>query len=230
MFKELDVISLTAEVPPNHIWDVPSSSPLIEKRNPAEGLKVGDIGTIVYVQGNGEALEVEFLGPEGKTIGVATISPSQARLATEEDLTKRFIPEEAGSPALSLPEDRIRKPKSLSVREDNEKYNEQDIRVGALVQWTKRPKTYGVIEKIDESRIHVRWDDVNIPSQFAESEPPLTRVKLQGRTFQRLSTGEKASVETPLQSDKPAWVCFVEGGKTINVPEADLRPMCDEPD
>ncbi len=113
MFKELDVIALTAEVPPNHIWDVPSSSPLIEKRNPAEGLKVGDIGTIVYVQGNGEALEVEFLGPEGKTIGVATISPSQARLATEEDLTKRSLLKKAGSPALSRPHGRLRKRKPV---------------------------------------------------------------------------------------------------------------------
>ncbi|MDE2888304.1 MAG: DUF4926 domain-containing protein [Gemmatimonadota bacterium] len=126
MFKELDVIALTTEVPLNHIWDVPSSSPLIEKRNPGEGLKVGDIGTIVYVQGNGEALEVEFLGPEGNTIGVATISPSQARLATEEDLTNRSLGEPAGSPALTRPKDRTREPGSLSVQEDSENYNARD--------------------------------------------------------------------------------------------------------
>ena len=127
MFKELDVIALTTEVPLNHIWDVPSSSPLIEKRNPAEGLKVGDIGTIVYVQGNGEALEVEFLGPEGNTIGVATISPSQARLATEEDLNKRIVPREARGPGLSLPKDRTGKPRSLSVQENPENYNTRDM-------------------------------------------------------------------------------------------------------
>lgn len=127
MFKELDVIALTTEVPLNHIWDVPSNSPLIEKRNPGEGLKVGDIGTIVYVQGNGEALEVEFLGQEGNTIGVATISPSQARLATEEELTKRSLPEETGSAALSRPQGRIGKPGSLSVQEDPENYNTHDM-------------------------------------------------------------------------------------------------------
>ena len=127
MFKELDVIALTTEVPLNHIWDVPSSSPLIEKRNPAEGLKVGDIGTIVYVQGNGEALEVEFLGPEGNTIGVGTISPSQARLATEEDLNKRIVPREASGPGLSLPKDRTGKPRSLSVQENPENYNTRDM-------------------------------------------------------------------------------------------------------
>lgn len=126
MFKELDVIALTTEVPLNQVWDVPSSSPLIEKRNPGEGLKVGDIGTIVYVQGNGEALEVEFLGPEGNTIGVGTISPSQARLATEEDLNKRIVPSEAGGQELSLPRDKTRKPRSLSVQEDPENYNAQD--------------------------------------------------------------------------------------------------------
>ena len=127
MFKELDVIALTTEVPLNHIWDVPSNSPLIEKRNPAEGLKVGDIGTIVYVQGNGEALEVEFLGPEGNTIGVATISPSQARMATEEDLTGRSLGERAGSPALTRPRDSIGKPRSLSVQEEPQNYNAQDV-------------------------------------------------------------------------------------------------------
>ena len=225
MFKELDVIALTTEVPLDHIWDVPSSSPLIENRNPKEGLKAGDIGTIVYIQGNGEALEVEFLDPYGNTVAIATISPSQARPATKEDLTKRSLLEEAGGPAPSLPRDRIRKRKPLSVLEEPMNYNEQDIRVGALVQWTHRPKTYGVIAKIEDGRIHVRWDDENIPTQFVESDPPLTRVKLQGKTLQRLSTGEKASVLTPLQAEKPAWVCFVEGGETINVPEADLRPL-----
>ena len=102
MFKELDVIALTTEVPLDHIWDVPSNSPLTENRNP-EGLKVGDIGTIVYIQSNGEALEVEFLDPDGNTVAMARISPSQARLATKEDLTKRSLQKEAGSPARFLP-------------------------------------------------------------------------------------------------------------------------------
>ena len=106
MFKELDVIALTTEVPLDHIWDVPSNSPLTENRNPGEGLKVGDIGTIVYIQSNGEALEVEFLDPDGNTVAMARISPSQARLATKEDLTKRSPQKEAGSPAPSLPHER----------------------------------------------------------------------------------------------------------------------------
>ncbi len=113
MFKELDVIALTAEVPLDHIWDVPDTSPLIEKRNPGDGLKVGDVGTIVCIQGNGEALEVEFLGPDGNTMAIATISPSQARLATEEDLTKRSLLKEVGSPALSRPHERMGKKEPL---------------------------------------------------------------------------------------------------------------------
>ena len=79
MFKELDVIELTTEIPPDRIWEIPPSSPLSENRNLGEGLKVGDIGTIVYIQGAGEALEVEFLGPGGDTVAIATILPSQAR-------------------------------------------------------------------------------------------------------------------------------------------------------
>lgn len=113
MFKELDVIALTTEVPLDHIWDVPDTSPLIERRNPGDGLKVGDVGTVLCIQGNGEALEVEFLGPDGNTMAIATISPSQARLATEEDLTKRSFLKEAGSPALSRPHDRMGKRKPV---------------------------------------------------------------------------------------------------------------------
>ena len=85
MFKELDVIVLTTEIPLDHIWDVPPGSPLIENGNQGKRLQVGDVGTIVYIQGNGEAFEVEFLKPDGYTVAIATVLPSQARLATEED-------------------------------------------------------------------------------------------------------------------------------------------------
>ena len=85
MFKELDVIVLTTEIPLDHIWDVPPGSPLIENGNQGKRLQVGDVGTIVYIQGSGEAFEVEFLKPDGYTVAIATVLPSQARLATEED-------------------------------------------------------------------------------------------------------------------------------------------------
>ncbi len=87
MFKELDVVVLTTEIPLDHTWDIPSSSPLIKNGNPKQGLKVGDVGTIVYVQGNGEAFEVEFLNPDGGTVAIATVLASQVRLANREDIS-----------------------------------------------------------------------------------------------------------------------------------------------
>ena len=85
MFKELDSIVLTTEIPLDHLWDVPPGSPLLENGSSEEGLKAGDVGTIVYIQGDGEAFEVEFLKPDGYTVAIATVLPSQARLATEKD-------------------------------------------------------------------------------------------------------------------------------------------------
>ena len=85
MFKELDAIVLTTEIPCDCIWEVPPGSPLIENGKLGKGLQVGDVGTIVYVQGNGVAFEVEFLKSDGNTIAIATVLPSQARPATSED-------------------------------------------------------------------------------------------------------------------------------------------------
>ena len=98
--------------------------------------------------------------------------------------------------------------------------------VGALVQWTGA-KTYGVITKCDDRMIHVRWDGAGPPPQFAIGNPPLETVELQGRQVRLLSTGENAVVLQVVASDTPAWQCFVasDGGKTVNVPEADLRPV-----
>ena len=81
-FKELDVIALTSSIPRDCIWDVPPDSPLALG---SEGLRKGDIGTIVSMQGGGEAFDVEFLEPGGRTVAIATVSVSQARPATKED-------------------------------------------------------------------------------------------------------------------------------------------------
>ena len=86
MFKELDLIALNTQIPLDRIWDIPAGSPLLNAGNSMDGLRPGDVGTIVYVQGNGEALEVEFLEPDGYTVAIATVLPSQARPATKEDL------------------------------------------------------------------------------------------------------------------------------------------------
>lgn len=86
MLKELDVITLTDHIPLDCIWDIPPGSPLFDTGSREAGLRPGDVGMVVYVQGNGEAFEVEFLKPDGHTVAIATVLPSQARPATEEDL------------------------------------------------------------------------------------------------------------------------------------------------
>ena len=49
-------------------------------------LKPGDVGTVIHVHPRGEAFVVEFPARDGDAIAVATVLPSQARLAAGEDL------------------------------------------------------------------------------------------------------------------------------------------------
>ena len=70
MFKELDLIALTSPFPRDCIWDIPPCSPLTMS---SEGLRKGDIGTIVCKQGDGEAFDVEFMEPGGHTVAIATV-------------------------------------------------------------------------------------------------------------------------------------------------------------
>jgi hypothetical protein len=44
-----------------------------------EGLRAGDIGTVVHVHGNSAGYEVEFMTLDGETVRVVTLSPDQAR-------------------------------------------------------------------------------------------------------------------------------------------------------
>jgi hypothetical protein len=67
MFKEHDQIVLTSDLPD-------------------EGLKSGDVGTIVHIHRQGEAFEVEFSALDGKTIAVATVLASQVRPVTDKDV------------------------------------------------------------------------------------------------------------------------------------------------
>jgi hypothetical protein len=45
---------------------------VLTERVPAEGLEVGDVGTVVHVYADGKAFEVEFTTLDGKTAAVAT--------------------------------------------------------------------------------------------------------------------------------------------------------------
>ena len=68
MFKEHDRIVLTRDIP-------------------EEGLKVGDVGTIIHIHRLGEAFEVESLTLDGDTAAIATVLPSHARPVSSRDIT-----------------------------------------------------------------------------------------------------------------------------------------------
>jgi hypothetical protein len=53
---------------------------------PAEGLKAGDVGTIVHIYKGGEAFEVEFMTLEGETVTVITLPSSQVRAVGKRDI------------------------------------------------------------------------------------------------------------------------------------------------
>jgi hypothetical protein len=52
-----------------------------------EGLRAGDVGTVVHVHGANEGYEVEFITLAGRTVAVATALPSQVRPVGPCDLT-----------------------------------------------------------------------------------------------------------------------------------------------
>ena len=86
MFKELDLVTLITPIPIDGISDIPCDSPLLENANQEKGLLPGDVGTIVCVLGKNEAFYVEFLEPDGYTVAIAMVFPSQIRPATQKDL------------------------------------------------------------------------------------------------------------------------------------------------
>ena len=68
MIKELDQIVLTSDLP-------------------NEGLKAGDVVTIVDIHRGGEAFEVEFMTLAGETVAVTTILASQVRPIGKREIT-----------------------------------------------------------------------------------------------------------------------------------------------
>ena len=67
MIKEHDCVVLTEDVP-------------------AEGLKAGDIGTVVHVHAEGAGYEVEFMTLAGQTLAVVTVLAPQVRAITRRDV------------------------------------------------------------------------------------------------------------------------------------------------
>ena len=60
---------------------------VLKKSVPAQGLKTGDVGTVIHVYKKGEAFEVEFLTLHGETVAIATLDASQARPVQKREIT-----------------------------------------------------------------------------------------------------------------------------------------------
>jgi hypothetical protein len=60
MIKEIDIVALTVDLPAN-------------------GLKAGDIGTVVHVYRDGGPYEVEFVALNGATIALITLASNDVR-------------------------------------------------------------------------------------------------------------------------------------------------------
>jgi len=68
MIKEHDCVVLTGDLP-------------------AEGLKAGDLGTVVHIHKEGLAYEVEFVTLTGQTVAVATVQRPQCRPVSQRDIS-----------------------------------------------------------------------------------------------------------------------------------------------
>ena len=60
---------------------------VLKKSVPEQGLKAGDIGTVIHVYNKGAAFEVEFLTIHGETVAVATLEASQVRPVQKREIT-----------------------------------------------------------------------------------------------------------------------------------------------
>jgi hypothetical protein len=61
----------------------------LKKSIAGQGLKAGDVGTVIHVYKAGEAFEIEFLTPYGETVAIATSEASQLRpVQKEKSLTR----------------------------------------------------------------------------------------------------------------------------------------------
>jgi hypothetical protein len=54
---------------------------------PDEGLKAGDVGTVVHIHREAAAYEVEFMTLTGRTLAVATVLPAQLRPVNARDVS-----------------------------------------------------------------------------------------------------------------------------------------------
>ena len=60
---------------------------VLRKAIPEQGLKTGDVGTVVHVYKKEEAFEVEFVTLDGETVAIATLVASQIRPVQRKEIT-----------------------------------------------------------------------------------------------------------------------------------------------
>ncbi len=54
---------------------------------PDEGLRAGDVGTVVHIHRDAAAYQVEFMTLTGQTVAVATVLPAQLRPISSRDVS-----------------------------------------------------------------------------------------------------------------------------------------------
>jgi hypothetical protein len=54
---------------------------------PDEGLRTGDVGTVVHIHPSAAAYQVEFMTLTGETVAVATVLPHQLRPVSSRDVS-----------------------------------------------------------------------------------------------------------------------------------------------
>lgn len=54
---------------------------------PSAGLVAGDVGTVVHVHKGGAAFEVEFVTMTGRTVAVTTVTSTQVRPVSRQDIS-----------------------------------------------------------------------------------------------------------------------------------------------
>jgi Domain of unknown function (DUF4926) len=60
---------------------------VLREEIPDQGLKTGDVGTVIHVHNKGEAFEVEFIALDGETLAIATLDASQVRPVQKKEIT-----------------------------------------------------------------------------------------------------------------------------------------------
>ena len=60
---------------------------VLKNEIPEQGLKTGDVGTVIHVHRKGEAFEVEFVALDGETLAIATLDASQVRPVQKREIT-----------------------------------------------------------------------------------------------------------------------------------------------